>query len=234
MNTHQYILKELRKHKGKGTTQSSSERYLGNTNRTYYNISVPLRRKIGKDWIKLNPSISQKDFFNVLNTLFNGKSYDEKTIACNLLGYHPVHRRQIKLDDVDKWIGKLIGWAEIDSFCQSMFTSEELYSNWSGWEKLIIKLSEDKNINKRRASLVLLVGPVHYSDEKRFSKLAFKVIDTLKLEKEILITKAISWLLRSMTTRHKKEVSVYLKKSTDTLPKIAIRETLRKIMTGKK
>jgi 3-methyladenine DNA glycosylase AlkD len=72
------------------------------------------------------------------------------------------------------------------------------------------------------------------TDDGRLSALALQVIDTLKHEKEILITKAISWLLRSMIKNHKDLVSEYLKNERESLPKIALRETLVKIKTGVK
>jgi len=112
--------------------------------------------------------------------------------------------------------------------------------NWSdvggklGWESFIKKLSRDANINKRRAALVFLVGPVTYSSDKKLSKLAFSMIEALKHEKPILITKAISWLLRSLVKHHKEEVLAYVTRNAWSLPKIAVRETLVKIRTGKK
>ena len=49
-----------------------------------------------------------------------------------------------------------------------------------------------------------------------------------------MITKAISWLLRSMIRHYKNEVSDYVNAQADTLPKIAVRETLVKLKTGRK
>ncbi|MBY0432537.1 MAG: DNA alkylation repair protein, partial [Cyclobacteriaceae bacterium] len=59
-------------------------------------------------------------------------------------------------------------------------------------------------------------------------------IERLKIEKEILITKAISWLLRDLVKHHTKMVSQYISRNKNTLPAIAIRETLTKLKTGKK
>lgn len=59
-------------------------------------------------------------------------------------------------------------------------------------------------------------------------------IERLKHEKEILITKAISWVLRSAVTHHEQAVKRYVLANKDTLPKIAVRETLVKIKTGTK
>ena len=81
---------------------------------------------------------------------------------------------------------------------------------------------------------MLLTGPISHSSDSRLSEIAFKNIGRLKSEKDILVTKAISWLLRSLIRHHKKEVGVYIKQNAGGLPKIAIRETRRKLLTGRK
>jgi 3-methyladenine DNA glycosylase AlkD len=62
---------------------------------------------------------------------------------------------------------------------------------------------------------------------------AFENIHHLKHEKEVLITKAISWVLRSMVKHHRKELEKFLKEETE-LPAIAIRETQKVLKTGRK
>jgi 3-methyladenine DNA glycosylase AlkD len=135
---------------------------------------------------------------------------------------------------LNTWLNYTCGWAENDSLCQSTFTSDILLSTWSKWEKILNQFVFDKNINKRRASLVLLTKSLSQSEDSRFSDLAFKNIEKLKFEKEILITKAVSWLLRSLVKFHKEEVLEYLENNKDTLPKIAYREALSKALTGRK
>jgi 3-methyladenine DNA glycosylase AlkD len=128
----------------------------------------------------------------------------------------------------------LNGWAEIDGLCQNVFSAEEMIADWPGWERLLEQLSRDANINKRRAALVLLNSPVHYTDDARFRDLALIVIDRLKAERDILITKAVSWLLRSMITRHRGAVETCLAEHGPSLPAIAVRETRTKLATGTK
>jgi 3-methyladenine DNA glycosylase AlkD len=63
---------------------------------------------------------------------------------------------------------------------------------------------------------------------------ALENVTELKSEKAVLITKAISWVLRSMVKHHKTLVTQYVKENKDTLPAIAVRETLIVLKTGKK
>ncbi len=83
-------------------------------------------------------------------------------------------------------------------------------ADWPAWRGLVEQLAADPNINKRRAALVLLTAPTRTSDDARFRDLGFEVVERLKAERPILITKAVSWLLRSMAGRHGPAVAAYL------------------------
>lgn len=230
---HKKLLVEIKKYRRKNTKHSENSGYI-NSGHIYYSVPVPIRRQIARDWLRENKGVSKDEFLAVVDSLYQGKSHEEKTLASILLGYHDVYRKAAKPTHLNRWLDHLVGWAEVDSLCQNVFTAEELLSNWRNWKSFIQKLAKDKNINKRRASLVLLTGPTYRSNDKKLSGLAFEVIDRLKNEKPIIITKAISWLLRDMSNQHKKDVVTYLKENGDSLPKIAVRETWRKIKTGRK
>jgi 3-methyladenine DNA glycosylase AlkD len=170
-----------------------------------------------------------------LDSLYSkATTFEEMDVAARLLGISSKLRQEINPQKLDYWLNFTKGWAEVDLLCQSNFTAEEILGNWKVWKKLLIKFSKDKNIHKRRASLVLLIKAVRGSKSTKLSNLAFKNIEYLKSEKEILITKAVSWILRSLIKNHKKEVSLYLEKNKDSLPKIAVREVSNKLKTGKK
>lgn len=158
----------------------------------------------------------------------------KKCMGGILLGYMPAQRRTLNPSLYDEWLEHTEGWAAIDAICYGNFSADEILSNFAGWKALIKRLTGSKNINKRRAALVLLAKPVTQADDKRLSQLAFGVIEALKSEKSILITKAISWLLRNLTKLHPEEVKEYLHLQKDQLQKIAIRETVNKLKHGKK
>jgi 3-methyladenine DNA glycosylase AlkD len=232
---HTAMLADLRKvaRPIRGDLAPQNDSY-GGSGRPYFNVSVPDRRAIVKRWLAAHKSMSSEDFFAVVDSLTEGDSHEEKTLAGMLVGANAKARRDVKTADLDRWLGRLNGWAEVDTWCQNLFKPEDMLADWPAWRSLIDKLSTDPNINKRRAAMVLLNGPVHYSPDPRFSDLAFVVLERLKPEKPILITKAVSWLLRSLVTRHRDAVIAYLDANPDTLPKIAIRETMTKLKTGTK
>jgi len=229
---HKTLLADIEKQKGRGSEHSAKDSYML-SGHFYYDISVPVRRMVVKEWLKNNPKLTNKEMIALVDSLYHGKSHEEKSVASRLLANRDL-RATVSLKQLDEWLGELVGWAEIDGICQNTYTAEELLGKWKQWESFLRKLSKDKNINKRRASIVLLTGPITYSNDKRILALSFELIDKLKHEKPIIISKAISWLLRSGVKQHKKAIGEYVKKNSETLPKIAVRETVRKIETGRK
>jgi 3-methyladenine DNA glycosylase AlkD len=206
----------------------------GGSGRPFFNVSVPDRRAIIKRWLADNKTMTTDAFFAVVDSLTLGQAHEEKTLAGMLVAANHKARPQVSTQDLERWLGRLNGWAEVDTWCQNLFKAEDMLADWPAWRGLIERLSRDENINKRRAALVLLVGPVHYSSDPRFRDLAFEALERLKAERPILITKAVSWLLRSMITRHREAVVAYLAANEAALPAIALRETKTKLKTGTK
>ena len=230
---HHEILRLIQENPGMPTAHTFSDSYLGNSHPRYA-INAPTMRKIGKDWMKLHRSLTPKEFQDMLTSLIKGDSSTEKAMAGVLMDCATREQRLFDPKIFDQWLNHLEGWAEVDSVCTGHFTITSIPEQWTKWKPLLIKFSKHKNIHKRRASLVLLCSPVRYVQDEDFAKVAFANIDRLKHEKEVLITKAISWLLRSMVKNFKRHVAAYVKENQDSLPKIAIRETMTVLKTGKK
>jgi 3-methyladenine DNA glycosylase AlkD len=230
---HQEILKLIQKHSGNPTQHTFLNSYLGNDHMRYA-IAAPALRAIASEWMRGHRDLTSHQFADLITSLIRGKSSTEKIMGGILLGYSAKTQRKFNPMVFDGWLDHLVGWAEVDAVCTGDFTVTELPSEWPKWKKILIKLSKDSNINKRRASLVLFCSPVSKVKDDRMEALAFSIIDRLKSEKEVLITKAISWLLRSMIKHYGESVATYVKENAETLPKIAVRETLVKLRTGKK
>jgi 3-methyladenine DNA glycosylase AlkD len=202
--------------------------------RPFFNISAPVLRDVAKGWTKPRKTAAPSEILAVIDSLFAGASHEEKTLASLMLAYHEPARLASGPPEFDRWLGEIRGWAEVDSLCWNVITAEQMLADWPAWSAFLSRLARDPNINKRRAALVLPAAPAHYSDDTRLRDLAFANVDVLKAEKPILITKAVSWLLRSMTTRHRAAVEAYLGANAESLPKVAIRETRTKLRTGTK
>ncbi len=232
---HKNILKEIDELKTgiKKTDTGWVSNYLG-TNKIYHGFNSSQITFLAKKISKEN-NLDEVKTVNLLDSLYqNGTTYTEIAVAAVILGLSKSLLKNFNPKHLDLWLNFTHGWAENDVLCQSNFSSEILLSKWEKWEKILKEFNRSANINKRRASLVLLTKSLRQSDDERLSKLAFENIENLKSEKEILITKAVSWLLRSLVKFHKNEVAKYLKKNKESLPKIAYREALNKIETGRK
>jgi len=208
------------------------QKYLG-SNKTFHGFSSRQMSLLVKTFLD-NNKLDESQCLKLLDSLYQkGTSYTEIALAAMILprsllikSFDPKH--------LDLWLNYTHGWAENDVLCQSNFSADILLNNWDDWQKILKEFNQSDNINKRRASLVLLTKSLRQSDDLRLSKITFTNIDNLKSEKEILITKAVSWALRALVKFHKDEVLTYLEKNKDTLPKIVYREALSKALTGKK
>jgi 3-methyladenine DNA glycosylase AlkD len=230
---HQEILDLIISLSGEGKEHTFSDTYLGTSN-PRYPINAPTLRTIAKEWMKDHRDLSAIQFEKLLTSLIKGKSSTEKCMAGMLLDISTKDQRKFNPTIFIEWIDYLQGWAEVDTVCTGKYTIVEIPPNFKVWKTILTQLSKSENINKRRASLALLCSPVRYAYDPLISKTAFQIIDRLKREEAILITKAISWLLRSMVKLYKSEVQHYVDQNMDSLPKIAIRETRTVLLTGKK
>ena len=230
---HREILELIGKNSGKATQHTFADSYLGNSH-PRYPISAPILRSIAKTWMREQRSLSSTDLADLLTSLIEAESSTEKCMAGILLDASLVSQRKFSPDLFDTWPDHLIGWAEVDSVCTGPYTITEVPSNVKVWKRLLLKFSKSKNIQKRRASLVLLCSPLSRGPQEELASIALDNVERLKSEKEILITRAISWVLRSMIRHHRESVTEYLRENKESLPKIAVRETLIKLKTGKK
>jgi 3-methyladenine DNA glycosylase AlkD len=230
---HAEILSTIRHLAGKPGKDPFLNHYLGNEH-PLYSINVPTMRKIGRDWLKAHRELTAGEFVKVLTSLVQGQSNTEKCMAGLLLNLAGPQQRKFDPSVFNSWLNHLVGWVEIDTLCTGDYAAAEIPGNWTSWKKLLLQFSKDKNINKRRASLVLFCLPLRKSRDERVLRAAFQIIDRLKHEREVLITKAISWVLRCAIGHHKAEVRKYVALNKDVLPAVAVRETLTVLKTGKK
>lgn len=230
---HKAILEEIKAQSGVATRHTFLDNYLGNSHFRYA-INAPKLRTIAKEWAKNNKKISGEAFSDVVASLIHGPSSTEKVMGGILLDCATKEQAQFDPKVFEDWLSQLEGWAEVDSVCTGKFMIRSLPDQWDKWEKIIRRFAKSKSIQKRRAALVLFCSPIRYTTDKAVRDLAFQNISLLKHEKDVLITKAISWLLRSMIKNFKKEVEIFVRENKETLPAIAYRETMIVLKTGKK
>lgn len=230
---HEQILTQIIQRSGKATQHTFDETYLGNSH-PRYSISSPVLREIAKNWAKANSDIGANEFTEVITSLISGPSFTEKCLGGILLDYATPSQRKFDINLFDAWLDHLQGWAEVDALCTGKYQLKEIPVNFKRWKPLLRKLNKSKLLEKQRASLVLLCSPISHSADDEMGETALLLIERLKANREILITKAISWLLRSMVRHHREKVSAYVHENAASLPAIAVRETRKKLDTGRK
>ncbi len=218
---------------GEESAQASAA-YTGSP-RVHHNIGAPALHDFVADYIashkhELTPDVAVA----LLEELYAGESVEEPIIAGLLLAKLPKVRAALPLGVFGRWLDRLHGWVEVDSTCQSTFAPKDIYARWDEWAAFLRGLNASLNINQRRASLVLLIRTVRESDDPRGMALALELIDTLKGERDKLITKAVSWVLREAAKRHSAAVAAYLDAHAGELPAHVVREVRKKLETGKK
>ena len=230
---HRAILQRIeRTEPARGNTSQRPE-HLG-TARRWYGLANAQRRQIILDFVAQNRDLPYADWRDLIDSLYHGNSYEERCAPQTLLLRYPRHRRALPSTQLDKWLGCLEGWAEVDSTCQTVFNADDLLAGWDDWAALLRSLAKDANINKQRAALVLLTAPISQADDARLLELALELIQQLQSEKDKRISKAISWLLRKGIKLHRAAIAEFVENHAQRLPAIAVRETRRKLATGKK
>jgi 3-methyladenine DNA glycosylase AlkD len=230
-NKHHQVLVDLFKsHQNILPNNAWVAHYVGTTKKLYQ-LKTGDSKNLVKTYLK-SVDLTFPDFQELLLSLSDGSSFEELSSMGKIMELYPKYRHDLSPKIVDKFFDHVGGWAEVDVTC--CFSADDMLDNWPEWEKLLTGFNVDTNIHKRRASLVLLTQPLRLSPDPRFYKLALKNVEKLKSEKDILITKAISWVLRSMIKFHPDIVREYLEKNKDSLPRIAVREATTKLLTGKK
>lgn len=232
-NLHKELISEFVRYDSKKKGHFNLSTYLGTQNKLYH-LNSAQEKQIAKDFLSRHTAITKEQFLDLLNELYAGESFNERTFGTKLLAYKKSFKGLFTPQRVYGWLGGLSGWCEVDSLCQSTFTAQDLLGDWGEWCKMLTKMSCDKNISRRRASLVLLCKSVRGSSDQRLGDVAFANLDRLKGEKDILISKAVSWLLRDLIKHHRLRVKDFIAKNRDVLPKFVVREVENKLKFGKK
>jgi 3-methyladenine DNA glycosylase AlkD len=178
--------------------------------------------------------VSDQDWLRLCDQLFAAPSHEEKTMGAMVLSYRPAVRAKVSPARLRRWLLQLSGWAEVDALCYNIFTADELVADWPRWKAFLSACARSKNRNVRRAALVLLCGPVARTADQRVHQYALALIEQQAGESAILITKAMSWLLRCQADTQPDLVSQFLATHEQTLPRFVVREVTRKLTAGRK
>ena len=146
--------------------QAFIRRYLG-TPWPVLGVSATEIVRLAKRARKEYASWGAELWLALLDRLYGGATFEERAFAGKLLGELKDLRRALDLARLRTWLAAQTGWAEVDTTCQSSWTSTEVLACWDEWQPFLNDLAQDENISLRRASLVLLVSPLRASADER-------------------------------------------------------------------
>ncbi|GIK73181.1 MAG: hypothetical protein BroJett021_21690 [Chloroflexota bacterium] len=213
--------------------QAFIRRYLGTPRRVLAVRTDDLRR-LAKMTVQQHKAWPDAQWLALLDQLYAGDLFEQRALAGILLGaLHPL-RHQLELERLRGWLDGQVGWAEVDTTCQSAWSDKEMLARWEEWDPFLDSLSLAPNVSLRRASLVLLVTPLRHNADAALTRRALVNVQRLQHERDRMITKAVSWVLRSMIAEQPQTVRAYLDEHAGALQSTVVREVRKKLETGRK
>ena len=211
-----------------------ADNYHGQGAHAYLGLSVPQRRAVAKAWVTQHRRDGAEEVLGLVESLMAGSTYEEKTLGPLLLASHPAARQAVTPAQVSGWLGGLRGWAETDLLCQSLFPAEQLLADWTRWDHTLAAMTQAEQAERRRASLVLLTGPVRSDGDERLLSRSLANLQVLKADRDPLVSKAVSWLLRTLIARHRSALDAWMAANKGDLSAAIRREVETKLSTGLK
>jgi 3-methyladenine DNA glycosylase AlkD len=194
-------------------------------------VRVPVLRKIAKDWLKKNKDVSDTEFLNLIQTLWKQPIFELRNLAQELLMANKKYLKQFDWKIGESWLNDVDNWAHCDVL------SSQILGFLALWDKSHLKklksYLEKPGKWHRRSAIVSLLQLIRKKQIE--AKEVLGMIDQIKKDKDPMIQKAISWVLREMIRAgYKKEVEKYLNQNKSIFATYVVREVDNKLRTGLK
>ena len=194
-------------------------------------VRVPSLRKIAKDWLKKNKDIGDNDFLDLVQTLWQQPIFELRSLALELLMADKNYLKNFDWKLGELWLKDVNNWSHCD-FLSTQILGFLVLEKKSHLPKLKSYLKK-KGKWFRRSAIVSLIQLIRQKEIKAGEVL--KMIDQLADDKDPMIQKAISWVLREMVRAGaRKEVEKYVKQNQNRLAGYVVREVTNKLQTGLK
>jgi 3-methyladenine DNA glycosylase AlkD len=198
-----------------------------------YGLRIFEIRKIVRDWRREHKDIDLDDLVALVEDLWLGPSREERLVGLELLQQYRESIPPLAWEHFDRWRRDLDSWELTDVLGLSVLgvwvASEPDLREQHLWDLLA-----DENVWSRRLGLVAGIGFDRALKTVESARLVLQMVDREKEDRRPLITKAVSWTLRSLGTRHPDEVLAYLEANEQVLAGHVVREVTNKLTTGRK
>ena len=149
-----------------------------------------------------------------------------------LLERYKRHIPRLAWDHFNRWRRLLDNWEVTDGLATAVF-GPWIIADPANRQSHLEDLIADQDVWSRRLALVATV-PMNRSAKTGRPDLTFELIEQVKAERHPMITKAVSWALRTMIKIWPERVTAYLEANRDTLAGHVAREVDNKLTTGLK
>jgi len=186
------FLKILKKHadeqyrKGNEMAVPSGMKSLG--------VRVPILRKIAKDWLKNNKEVSDKEFLDLIQVLWKQPLFELRSLAQELLMAHKRFLKKFAWKVGESWLNEVNNWVHGDVLSSQILGFLVLWDQ--SYLKNLKSYLQKPGKWHRRAAIISLLQLIRKKEIKPKEVLA--MIEVIKKDKDPMIQKAISWVLREM------------------------------------
>ena len=198
-----------------------------------YGLRVFEIRNIVRSWRSQHKDAGLDDLFALVEALWARPSREERLVALELLQHYPDSIRQLSWEHFHHWRRDLDSWELTDVLGLGVLgvwvAADREHRAQRLWD-----LTADEHVWSRRLGLVGGIGLHRAQQTVECAKLALQMVDQVKEDRHPAITKAVSWALRALGTRHPQEVLAYLEENEDLLARHIVREVTNKLTTGRK
>jgi len=198
-----------------------------------YGVRTPRHRQIARDWRRAHKDIAFDDLLPLVETLWLGKSQEERTMAMELLNQYRHHIPNLAWDHFERWRYQVDNWALADGLASTLL-GPWLAANPDDRLDRLWYLIAAEDMWIRRVALVATTPINRGRASFTLPDMTLELIDRVKEERDPMITKAVSWALRVLIKKHADRVSAYLEQNKDVLARHVIREVNNKLRTGLK
>ena len=201
------------------------------TEQVVHGARVPDLRRLAKRWRRGHREAAPDEILALVESLWDGESRDERALGLEILFLYPLIVADLKRRHFDRWRADIDNWGVCD------FLATRILGSWAAAspEKRLRYLEElvgDPEVWSRRLGLVASVRLNHDSDA--YGEWTLAQVDCVLDERDPMITKAVSWVLRTMTKFDTEAIRSYVESRADRMAAQPRREVRNKLHTGRK
>lgn len=191
----------------------------------FYGIKVPAVDKISKEYFQLIKFKTKSEIFDLCESLWKSGFLEESFIACHWSYFIQKKYEPGDFQVFEKWINDYVNnWASCDTLCNhTVGAFIEMYPEYLPALK---NLAKSDNRWMRRASAVTLIIPAR---KGKFLNEILEIADILLLDKDDLVQKGYSWMLKAASEKNQREIFEYVIKNKSVMPRTALRYAIEKM-----